>query len=1147
MTTTVLCELTGFPPPTLESRDVQGYLPIWAVMQEIRQSHGTCCVRLTLPSLELYESLKSFCRCSLYQGRHVITPKLLRPSEAIKEKVKKKRRAKARRTKTKELKQDLALQPESSNARGKVENSNPLVAASKQTSQKTRDSSKLPSFKETDKLASEFLTFLHEKSHPLIETRDALALAFQSFIQGTNSSKNRRVEASVVTRMRQRKWMKSSRRSGGIVIVVLVEQDRKTFPAQTERKSARDLVVEQQKWSEEDKEGVSLKIWKQDEEVSKASTIHESIGKEAIIEVELTADAEVTVESIEIRGPHAQCLEPADPTTIAVLANLPTQLSHFRVPYTIKARQSIGIMRVSIHLSLEGEAPFAISRSLTISCGNPALQGVLQAITPYQPRPRNVRVFSDNQNQKVHWPKTHKIMTKRLSRKQGQQERRGLPELGKYPIPKETLNFLQSDEMENVLSSFDWSPKTTYATKPKEHEDEDSSEETPSAGESYKSRLADYGQFWSQLLYISECQSLVDIQLFDMEHVVLERRPNSMYALTVPGLAEGRPSVLRGDLVNLTWNKQLYKGRVHTTELLQVILEVPTKFSKTFNPSLDRVDLVRFTFSRTNFRTSHRACLEWAQNNLGPAVLDPTPAIIEKHRTADFHETETIHVPLSFTNRNLNAEQEQAIIQIVQGRGGNIVPYILFGPPGTGKTTVVVETVYQLAMRKLRDGEHRPTVLLTAPSNDAADILVERLASYFPPKELLRVLAYSRNKDGLPIKIRPYVTQNEEDDEGKLQEILKAKIVVSTVNLAARFVYWGVPKGHFDVICIDEAGHATEPEVVGVVASLLDMKSPNSQLILAGDPKQLGPITTSKICASYGLDVSLLERLSQRSVYQRNQENNLFPHDLLTKLVRNYRSHPILLKLPNEMFYEGDLESSGDMMVTHSMAKWEHLPKSGFPILFHSIQGENLREGNSPSWFNPQEAQQVVAYIDLLKRETKPPLKDDEIGIVTPYARQAQKIRAALEISHPRNEIKVGSVECFQGQERRVIVVSTVRSEPELYLDHDIRYNLGFIAHPKRFNVAMTRAKALLIVIGCPSVLALDKENWFPFLTYCHENGAMIGEAWDPSSTSDEMERDTEAGDEIVLKEQGSEKCNLNSSWELVQAEETFAYISREE
>ena len=225
---------------------------------------------------------------------------------------------------------------------------------------------------------------------------------------------------------------------------------------------------------------------------------------------------------------------------------------------------------------------------------------------------------------------------------------------------------------------------------------------------------------------------------------------------------------------------------------------------------------------------------------------------------------------------------------------------------------------------------------MVAPSNDAADILVERLASYFPPSELRRILAYSRGIDTLPTSIRSYANELL-DSEQQVAEILPAQIVVSTVNLAAKFSYWGIPRCHFEVLCVDEAGHATEPEVVAVASSLMGFKESSStigQLILAGDPKQLGPITGSDICLKYGLNVSYMERLTERSVYKPNEDKGKYPEDLLTKLVRNYRSHPSILKLPNDMFYK-DLQCCGDRMVTSNLVRWEHLPKQGFPVFFH--------------------------------------------------------------------------------------------------------------------------------------------------------------------------------------------------------------------
>ena len=446
----------------------------------------------------------------------------------------------------------------------------------------------------------------------------------------------------------------------------------------------------------------------------------------------------------------------------------------------------------------------------------------------------------------------------------------------------------------------------------------------------------------------------------------------------------------------------------------------------------------------------------------------------------------------------------------------------------------MVEAVYQLARHP-----SQPKILLVAPSNDAADILVEKLSSTFPPSEMLRILAYSRSLDQLPPEVRRY---GAEGLSGRplADVVMAARIVVSTVNNASRLAWHGVPSGHFDVLCVDEAGHSTEPEVIAVASTLFDFQGKSqgvAQIVLAGDPKQLGPVVTSMVCRKFGLSVSYMERLASSELYARNEENR-YPADLITKLVRNYRSHPAILKLPNEFFYDNDLVVSGDVISTHNLARWEHLPAQGFPLVFHAIHGDNQREGRSPSWFNPEEAQEVANYVDLLINQTRPPLSQDEIGVVTPYARQAQKIRALLKhINFP--DIKVGSVEIFQGQERRCIIISTVRAETE-HIASDLKYNLGFVANSKRFNVAVTRAKSLLIVIGDPNVLATDKKNWLPFLMHCKENGSWRGDPW----TEDTGEADS------VLESQDSE--SQDDEWQLLDAPsiaafEVGGFINREE
>jgi helicase MOV-10 len=412
----------------------------------------------------------------------------------------------------------------------------------------------------------------------------------------------------------------------------------------------------------------------------------------------------------------------------------------------------------------------------------------------------------------------------------------------------------------------------------------------------------------------------------------------------------------------------------------------------------------------------------------------------------------------------------------------------------------------------------------------------------------LRVLAFTRNISDVPTSVRPYCKEdlNLADLAGSLSSI---RIVASTVNLAARFTNMGtgLAAGHFDVVCIDEAGHATEPEVMGVVASLMKFDGTDpGQMIMAGDPNQLGPVITSVVCQKFGMGTSYMERLVLTSPAYRNGDceegqDISYPPELVTMLVRNYRSHPAILKLPNEMFYHNKLIACGDRLTTHSMTKWEHLPCSStdFPIIFHSVDGANLREGTSPSWFNPHEVLTVIEYVELLVNQSRPRISVDDIGIITPYARQVQKIKLALDAKN-FGGIKVGSVETFQGQERRCIIISTVRSEKSL-LSHDEKYNLGFVANAKRFNVAITRAKSLLIVVGNPVVLATDKKNWLPFLRYCRENGGWNGDDWD-------MEEDEEEGSQTDFGGVVSQEVDdILDDWDVIPDGVPHGFVNREE
>jgi hypothetical protein len=144
---------------------------------------------------------------------------------------------------------------------------------------------------------------------------------------------------------------------------------------------------------------------------------------------------------------------------------------------------------------------------------------------------------------------------------------------------------------------------------------------------------------------------------------------------TVGLLAEGRPFVLRGDVVNVTWNSRRYQGLVQQTRLLEVLIELDRSFHRTFNHALEKVN-VRFTFSRTTFRTSHEGCSK-APKAMGEYMLTP------KREHWIIHHRRIVPTKLQWANPNLNLEQRAAVIRILEG-GRRPLPYVLFGPPGTG-------------------------------------------------------------------------------------------------------------------------------------------------------------------------------------------------------------------------------------------------------------------------------------------------------------------------------------------------------------------------------------------------------------------------------------------------------------------------------
>lgn len=598
---------------------------------------------------------------------------------------------------------------------------------------------------------------------------------------------------------------------------------------------------------------------------------------------------------------------------------------------------------------------------------------------------------------------------------------------------------------------------------------------------------SNYVEWFQTMLWLEEMQMEIDIQYYTMAEARLKNVSQLQYSkahcveLEVLGLAENRPSVLRGDSVFVTHlgtKKPVYEGVVHQVNEKSIYLAFDSQFMTSFIDNL-KVS-VEFTFNRYPLRVSHRAAVlskELSLFHLTFPVFSPG------------NGPPTLQNILPY-NRKIqnNLEQMEAVSNIVAGTS-RPSPYIIFGPPGTGKTVTVVEAIKQVY--KLQPLSR---VLAAAPSNAAADLIARRLQEHVSKNHMHRFHAQSRPYSSIPnelldisnVQDRSVYLPNDDD-------LKNFRIIICTFVTAARIASASFPPGHITHVFLDECGHSMEPECIAALAGIIEN---DGQVVLAGDPHQLGPVIRNQQCFSSGkhfsnngLDKSYLERLMEREMYQPSEGQ--FNRKVVTKLLNNYRSHKDILTKSNEMFYDNELKVCADQMLTMSLCNWEHLPKRNFPLIFHAVRGKDEREGRSPSFFNTLEVSAVIDYTKKLLDSRNPKIMPKEIGIITPYRRQVEKIKQQLTKAKIGRDVKVGSPEEFQGDERRVIIISSVRASADQLADDQI-FKLGFLRNPKRFNVAVTRAKALLILVGCPEILHLD-EHWGKLLDFIRENGGYRG------------------------------------------------------
>ncbi|XP_037373318.1 DNA-binding protein SMUBP-2 [Talpa occidentalis] len=451
--------------------------------------------------------------------------------------------------------------------------------------------------------------------------------------------------------------------------------------------------------------------------------------------------------------------------------------------------------------------------------------------------------------------------------------------------------------------------------------------------------------------------------------------------------------------------------------------------------------------------------------------------------------------PLTFANTSLDASQQEAVSFALSQKELAII----HGPPGTGKTTTVVEVIQQVVKQGLK-------VLCCAPSNVAVDNLVERLARsklrllrLGHPARLLestqqhsldavlargdgarivadirkdidQALARSRKtqdkgeRSSFRDEVRQLRKELKEREEAATLESLRSADVVLATNTGASpdGPLKLLPDGAFDVVVIDECGQALE-------ASCWIPLLKAGKCILAGDHKQLPPTITSHKAAQAGLALSLMERLAE----ERGP-------GVVCTLTVQYRMHRAIMQWASEALYGGQLTAHPSVAehLLRDLPGVADTEETGTPLLLVDTAGCGLFEmdqEDEQSKGNLGEVRLVSLHVQALV-DAGVPARD--VAIITPYNLQVDLLRQSLSHKHPELEIK--SVDGFQGREKEAVILSFVRSNR--------KGEVGFLAEDRRINVAVTRARRHVAVV-CDSRTVGSHAFLRTLLDYVAEHG----------------------------------------------------------
>jgi ATP-dependent RNA/DNA helicase IGHMBP2 len=451
--------------------------------------------------------------------------------------------------------------------------------------------------------------------------------------------------------------------------------------------------------------------------------------------------------------------------------------------------------------------------------------------------------------------------------------------------------------------------------------------------------------------------------------------------------------------------------------------------------------------------------------------------ILLGEKVAKFDESN--HSQISY----LNQSQNDALKLVMNAKDLAIV----HGPPGTGKTTTLVETISEVL-------KYENQVLVCAPSNAAVDLLVEKLSEKninvlrigHPARVTIEILnttmdariAHHQNfkelklmrrqideyrKMGRKFKRNFGPAEREQrrlllSEASKLKDeadhlayyisrdiISKSQVIASTLVGANNSVLAGIK---YKTVFIDEAAQAIEPACwIPIVKA--------ERVIFAGDHQQLPPTIKSLDAARKGLEITLFEKAIKRN------KADVMLHE-------QYRMNSIIMNFSSRIFYNNSL------IANVKVANWK-IFDDDLALEFIDTAGCGFFEqvdNETRSSYNPEEADLLIKHLSfyLSDLELMNILHEvQNIGIISPYKAQTILLAETIEINKPiKPEIEailaINTVDSFQGQERDIIYISLVRSNE--------RGEIGFLSDIRRMNVAMTRARKKLVIVGDSSTIA---------------------------------------------------------------------------